>query len=414
MSSLPSEWSEWYTDTIPYGSVMLASDWSAWAEAKVALPSGDRFSDWSAWVETTVVAPDRLAARRTSFGWTILNGPGFRLDSVTGWVPLGGSLVDESTAMPSFWSAWSTATTFGAEPATDMIVVLAASEGGTGQNAWTAFVALDDALASAASTTRPFSAGRHTYSGNTFPSLFSNTNANADYTAGYSHSVLNVKCPWDQLANGTLDQHINDFIDSIPTGHTLYLIINHEPENDGNPLGASVWRAGQARAANIIASRNDPRCHFAFCLMTYTWDPGSGRNPSDWNPAREGTMTSAAMARTIFAPDGYTKVRNSSGTSWDTMDSEFASSFSSAASWGFTRFAISEHALNNDIGAPATAIANIWNTSLFPWIDAAGLVYYAGYSDQGPAAGTNARIDTPEEIAAFSAWIAGHKGADGW
>src|SRR5699024_3576861 len=148
----------------------------------------------------------------------------------------------------------------------------------------------------------------------------------------------------------------------------------------------------------LIASIDSPKCHFGICHMTYTWRQASGRDPEDWNPTPG--MTQAALDRTIFAPDGYTKVLDSSGSSWQTMQSEFDDCFASARSWGFARFAISEHALNNDAGASPAAVASIWENDYLPWIDSQDLAYYAYWSSEGyPAAGANARIDTPEEWA---------------
>jgi hypothetical protein len=302
------------------------------------------------------------------------------------------------------------------DPWSGMIITFAASEGGTGSNVWEAAVALDQTLATGQGEAVPFYAGRHSYSGNSFPTTFMGSSAGANYDYGWTHSVLNVKTNWTSLANGSFDTHIANFIASIPVDHTVYLIIDHEPENDGRNGEAATWRNGQARAANLIASINDPRCYYAVCHMAYTWVPASGRNPDDWNPINPGgtiTMTTAARQRAIFAPDGYTDVENSSGTSFQTMDERFTPLWTWATSRGFEKFAISEHALNNDIGAPAAAIANIWETDHFPYIEGAGsgvpLVYYAGYSSEGPAAGTNARIDTPEEIAAFGTWVKKHK-----
>lgn len=267
-------------------------------------------------------------------------------------------------------------------------------------------MAFDTRLADRIGTTTPLLAGPHGYSGNSFPSTFASSSVYYGYTNGYSHSVLNVKCDWAGLANGTFDSRINGFIDSIPAGHTCYLIINHEPENDGTPSASqkAAWRNGQARAANIIAARNDPRCEFAVCLMGWTWQPASGRNPNDWNPndAPNVTMTQAALDRTIFAPDDYTKILNSSGTSYQTMASRFDPIWEDASSWGFKRFAISEHSLNNDINAPVSSVVSIWENDHLPYLRSlTGLVYYAYYNTTGPASGTNSMIDTPQEETMF-------------
>ena len=285
-------------------------------------------------------------------------------------------------------------------------IILAASDA-NGANAYARVRELDLDLANQVGNVIPFAAGNHTYSGNSFPATYGASNARDDDDYGWNYSVLNVKCDWTDLASGNLDTYITTFVNSIPSGHKVYLLINHEPENDGNPAGAATWCTGQARAANLIAALNDPRCEFAICHMTYTWVPASGRTPSDWNPAPQ--MTTAAKNRTIFAPDGYTTVRNSSGTSIDTMASIFNACFADATSWGFSRFAISEHSLNNDLNAPVSAVVSWWNTDHLPYIRSKNLEYYAYYNSPGPASGTNSKLDTPQELTMFGNFVEEYK-----
>ena len=311
----------------------------------------------------------------------------------------GGTLVPLQVKPATATTPWT--------PWQGMKLVAAASQGGTGSNWWTAFQTLDADLAAAAGEATPFLAGQHTYSGSNFPSTFAATTASGNPGYGLPYSVLNVKCPWDQLADGTLDTKITGFVNSIPAGHTVYLIINHEPENDGNPLGAATWCTGQARAANLIASLDDPRCVYAVCHMSYTWDPASGRNPQDWNPVNGGTitMTQVALDRAVFAPDGYTKIYNAAGTNVKLMGQEFDACFNAAAAWGFTRLAISEHSLNNDAGAPVSVVVPIWENDHLPYILSKKLEYYAIYNSEGPASGTNSKLDTPEELAMMSTFV---------
>lgn len=314
---------------------------------------------------------------------------------------------DSATARAVMWSIVlrpsSTPTGGGSGGGQGGIYIVAA--GDIGAQAIIGAGALDERLASRVGRQTPFLKGEHTYSGNNFPSTFAASNAYDGYVYGFPISVLNVKCDWTLLANGGMDSYIATFINSIPAGHICYLIINHEPENDANPAGPAVWRTGQARAANLIASQNDPRCIYAVCHMTYTWDAVSGRTPSDWNPAPE--MTQAALDRAVFAPDGYTTVRNVSGTNIDSMASEFSACFASAASWGFTQFAISEHSINNDIGAPIAPIIDWWNNDHLPYLRSLNnFVYYAFYNHSGPASGTNSNLDTPEEEQMFGNFVA--------
>lgn len=264
---------------------------------------------------------------------------------------------------------------------------------------------LDARIAGRMGVNTPLFAGRHSYSGSSFPSSYGASTAKQSGDYGCKFALLNVKTNWTDLASGALDSRILGWPATMPSDFTTFIIFDHEPENDGRLADAPTWRAGQARAANLIASMNHPRFHMAVCHMAFTWKSSSGRNPNDWNPNREGTMTSAALARTIFAPDGYCDMNNTSGSSYDTMGSVFDAPFAAGAAWGFQRFAISENTLNNDIGASGSVCANWWTGHAMPYIRSKNLVYYALYNSTGPAAGTNAYIDTVEEETAWGSFL---------
>lgn len=293
-------------------------------------------------------------------------------------------------------------------PPTNGMLVMGAGE----QSGPQTFKALDGRLAARAGVSSPLVAGCHTYSGATFPSSFSASTQQQFYNYGCKAGILNVKTDWTtghSLANGDHDSKIQNWPNTMPSDFTLYLICDHEPEDDTNALAnASYWRAGQARIANIIAEMDHPRFHYVVCHMGYTFEASSGRNPEDWNPWP--LMTSAAKARTIFGPDGYTKMKNTAGTSYDSMDDKLGKAFTKGASWGAERFAVSEHMLNNNVKASGAVCANWWNNVAFPWIRDKNLAYYAFFAHKGRAAGGQddppndgtPYIDTPEEETAFA------------
>lgn len=193
---------------------------------------------------------------------------------------------------------------------------------------------LDDDMAAGIGRPGRILAGPHTYSGSSWPSTFSATSVSWADDDGYEYSFLNVKTggvsSWPSLRDGTgtfTDAFINTFIDSVPVTTKLVFTVNHEPENDGTqPSGdggtwelanAEVWCRGIARVANLVAARNRPNVFFAVVHQTDTFpDDGvvsgangiNGRVTARWNPWQY--MTAAAKGRTIFAPDGYTKLRN--------------------------------------------------------------------------------------------------------
>lgn len=91
---------------------------------------------------------------------------------------------------------------------------------------------------------------------------------------------------WAAAAAGASDAAFDWIIGELESyAKPTMLILNHEPENDG--LSAADWRGMQTRfrqRMNVYGAAHGgiKRIAFASCLMTYTWNPTSGRDPEDW------------------------------------------------------------------------------------------------------------------------------------
>lgn len=293
-------------------------------------------------------------------------------------------------------------------PPVAVTLVGASSNRPSVNNARTSTTNLEAALRAASGQSRQHLYVRHTYNGNTFPTTFAGTLAATDPADGYRASVINVKCDWAGLAAGTFDQRIRDFADSVPAGYVVYLIINHEPENDGRFGDAALWCAGQARAAKVAHDYANPRLFIAVCHMATTWfPPGSNGRETDWaDPiVADPNFTASVKARTVLAPDGYCKMTNSSGTAFTTPDSRFGAVWAWADANGWTARAVSENALNNDAGAPQTACASWLSDVLAPWLVAEELVYYLYYESPGPAAGGQTPSEATAEANGWSPYL---------
>ena len=136
-------------------------------------------------------------------------------------------------------TAWATPTGGGGTvdppgPASTILIGYAASITTAGTGYWEAVTTLEDEMATHLGVAKPLFDFHHGYSGNSFPSTFQTSSVKDNPGRGWPYSVLNVKTNWTSLANGSFDTHITNFIASIPTGHKLFLLINHEPENDSN------------------------------------------------------------------------------------------------------------------------------------------------------------------------------------
>lgn len=272
----------------------------------------------------------------------------------------------------------------------------------------------DGWIAAAESTTTPLLQGAHTYSGNSWPSTFADTTMQTMYDYGFPEGVLNVKCDWATLANGGLDAHAATFLDSIPSDFKLYLVINHEPENDSDPDGHGAWQDGQARMANLIASRDNENCYFSVCLMSFTWLAASGRTPNDWNPADAPniTMTQAALDRTVFGPDNYVHLLGTDPLEYSGLVAERGNMWDDIRGWGFSRLALNEVGVTNasTYGLTDSGMNTILNEDMIPTMNAVdGMEYIAFYSSAGTS-GTGFVIteSTPLSLQTFADYTYAH------
>lgn len=107
-----------------------------------------------------------------------------------------------------------------------------------------------------------------------------------DDHANHRRSFVSIKCPgtWRQVATGQLDEWLRGLIDALGREClAVMLSLHHEPENDVNSNGMlpADWVAMHTRAISM-ASTSAPKVTIVPILMQWTFDPRSGRNPSDW------------------------------------------------------------------------------------------------------------------------------------
>lgn len=273
-------------------------------------------------------------------------------------------------------------------------------------------------------------AGPHGYSGNTWPSTFSATAVSWAPGAGYGYSWINVKTggysQWAGAATGSKDALLTGFVNSVPDGHTCVLIVDHEPENDATQPSSDggtwenqygpLWSQMQARFAGLVATLNRPNVYLAVVLMGATFptngQPGSlginSRNPENWNAWRY--MSAAAKARTILAPDVYTKMLDDAGTSnsYDKLATKLGSvvNYTTAAGWGVQWYGITEHTVNNDVNASDAHVAAAWRDDVRATLRNLGtkFSYYLVFNtSSGLASGTNGWVDGTQELTEFGA-----------
>ena len=101
---------------------------------------------------------------------------------------------------------------------------------------------------------------------------------------------VSIKTPgWALMASGQLDGEIDSMLRALDdVGGPVWLTVHHEPEGGGgatgpdDPGGAPSWRAMQVKIRERMTAVGTQNIAFAPALMSWTFDPESGRDPADW------------------------------------------------------------------------------------------------------------------------------------
>lgn len=101
---------------------------------------------------------------------------------------------------------------------------------------------------------------------------------------------ISTKTPgWTALANGSNDADLDTMLKKLDSyGKPVWLTIHHEPEGGGgtnspdDPGGSAAWRLMQKHVRDRMTTLKTKNIAFMPVLMSYTWNPASGRNPEDW------------------------------------------------------------------------------------------------------------------------------------
>lgn len=101
---------------------------------------------------------------------------------------------------------------------------------------------------------------------------------------------VSIKTPgWSEVASGARDTEIDQMLVALDrVSGPVWLTLHHEPEGGGgvngpdDPGGPSAHLAMNRRVKERMETLGVDNVALAPILMSWTWDPASGRNPDDW------------------------------------------------------------------------------------------------------------------------------------
>lgn len=290
----------------------------------------------------------------------------------------------------------------------------------------------DAALAAELGVTGRQLAGPHRFQ-SSMPATFASLAlawAYPDYKFGLQNCKLGGPAQYQAWANGDFNANLRALALTVPPDFVLVIGPEHEPENNGpfpNADGGTwqntygpLWSRGLAQFAEVAVALDLPNFYVAAIHMGDTFpddgQPGSlganNKDPAKWNPYQY--MSAAAKARTILAPDPYTKMLDNAGTSNSytklLVKHQRIVDYVTAAGWGVAQFGLSEHTINNDINASDAHVAAAWRDDVRVHLrnlaNANKLAYYMVFNtSSGLASGTNGWVDQPQELTEFGAMV---------
>lgn len=118
---------------------------------------------------------------------------------------------------------------------------------------------------------------RRSYSGpDILPANFGATKAAID--AGVRESMWSFKPNPATFAAGGNDTWFNSFLDSIPSGHRMIIILWHEPEDNiaNGEFSLAEWKAANNHLGALVHAKGRAELRTAICLMgSWTFNPAS-------------------------------------------------------------------------------------------------------------------------------------------
>lgn len=176
---------------------------------------------------------------------------------------------------------------------------------------------------------------------------------------------------------------IRNFVLTIPVDRKVYLVYHHEPESKvkRGEYTTAQFTSGFVNFVRAVISVQGqrPNVHPCLCLMSYTFNPVSGRNPEDYRPTG---LTWNERSKVVAGVDGYADDPTESASSkFNPIFTKMGTnSGGSTGNWGFTRFGIFETAAH---GSTSNTQRQDWVSALGTWAKNHGNVELVSWFNSG-------------------------------
>jgi hypothetical protein len=220
---------------------------------------------------------------------------------------------------------------------------------------------------------RPLASHRHYHDASEIAELVSTVTDDLDNTR-MSHASIKPAGTWAEVARGDQDVWLEDLLRQVGALNApVFLTINHEPEDDAGTTGMwpGQWVSMQERAikkAAVLA----PKATITPVLMQWTFDPASGRNPSQWQ----------VPSAKVFGFDVYNSWSPTNGKKW----TSFGTKVDRIKPWtGGRPLVVGEYGCREDPANPERAVQ--WMRDAFAYARANQIVCMSYF---------NSRQNSPE------------------
>jgi hypothetical protein len=154
--------------------------------------------------------------------------------------------------------------------------------------------------------------------------------------ANHSAVIVSFKALPNTILSGADDAVLKQFFNTAPTGHPIYYVYYHEPEDNINAgqFTAAAYRSAWVHIVGLADAAHNPDLHSTLTLMAYDLRPASHRNWRDYMPP--GNVIST------IAWDAYPPGARQLTPPAQFMAPEIAVSKASGLPFGFAEFGVTD------------------------------------------------------------------------